>query len=312
LSSHKEWLRYCSGAINSLQKKPGDIPSLPPHTYRDKWISWGDWLGHNNRVGGWRSFADAKTFVKSLSLTSGNEWKAYCRGEIKRLSPKPIDVPSKPNDVYENEWVSMGDWLGTGRIASRLISYRPFSEARQFARELHLKSGREWKEYCAGKFPGPPTKPSDIPSTPAGTYKDEWVSMPDWLGHGKKIGGWMSFDEARAFVRQLGLEDGNQWRQYCRGKLTNHSEKPDAIPANPQTVYRGSWKGMKDWLDTDWWSFEKAREFVRSLGLNSSSWVKYCAGELNDLPPKPIGIPSVPYWVYRKEWTDFSDWFGSK
>jgi hypothetical protein len=38
----------------------------------------------------------------------------------------------------------MGDWLGTGRIATHLREYLPFEEARIFARGLGLKSQSEW------------------------------------------------------------------------------------------------------------------------------------------------------------------------
>ena len=42
----------------------------------------------------------------------------------------------------------MGDWLGTGTIASYLREYRSFKEARAFVRSLGLKSETEWRAYC--------------------------------------------------------------------------------------------------------------------------------------------------------------------
>lgn len=73
----------------------------------------------------------------------------------------------------------MGDWLGTGAVATFLRQYLPFNKARAFARSLGLKSRTEWREYCAsGK------KPADIPSNPQRVYaNDGWSGMGDWLGY---------------------------------------------------------------------------------------------------------------------------------
>ena len=73
----------------------------------------------------------------------------------------------------------MGDWLGTGMIASYLREYRSFKKAREFTRSLSLKSETEWRSYCkSGK------KPNDIPSAPHRTYAEVgWAGMADWLGY---------------------------------------------------------------------------------------------------------------------------------
>jgi hypothetical protein len=75
----------------------------------------------------------------------------------------------------------MGDWLGTGVVASQLRQYRSFEDARSFARALVLKSRAGWKAFAqSGQLP------PDIPANPWNTYKDKgWVSMGDWLGTGR-------------------------------------------------------------------------------------------------------------------------------
>ena len=40
----------------------------------------------------------------------------------------------------------MGDWLGTGTVATHLRKYRSFKEARAFVRGLGLKSQAEWRD----------------------------------------------------------------------------------------------------------------------------------------------------------------------
>ena len=75
----------------------------------------------------------------------------------------------------------MGDWLGTGAIASRDREFRTYKNARKFAHSLKLKSRREWENYCKiGKIP------VDIPRNPARFYKNKgWISWGDWLGYEK-------------------------------------------------------------------------------------------------------------------------------
>ena len=44
----------------------------------------------------WRSFSDAKMFVKELQLNSEKEWRTYCKS-----NKKPNDIPSNPNVAYK-------------------------------------------------------------------------------------------------------------------------------------------------------------------------------------------------------------------
>jgi hypothetical protein len=77
--------------------------------------------------------------------------------------------------------MGVGDWLGTGNIASQLREYRPFGEAKAFARSLKLQNTLEWRKFTkSGKLP------SDMPANPDQTYKDKgWSGYGDWLGTGR-------------------------------------------------------------------------------------------------------------------------------
>jgi len=107
LKSVKEWLTYCKSG-----QKPDDIPSTPNRIYADaSWVSWGDWLGNPEMRahGDWRSFEDARAFVRGLKLKSVKEWLTYCKS-----GQKPDDIPSHPELVYADAgWVGWSDWLGT-------------------------------------------------------------------------------------------------------------------------------------------------------------------------------------------------------
>ncbi len=62
----------------------------------------------------WRSFNEARAFVRSKELTNAEEWKTFCRS-----GGKPDDIPTNPNQTYKAEWRGLGDWLGTGAVAPR-------------------------------------------------------------------------------------------------------------------------------------------------------------------------------------------------
>ena len=41
------------------------------------------------------------------------------------------------------------------------------------------------------------------------------------------------FEDAREFVRKLGLKNKKEWQEYCKS-----GNKPDDIPSNPWDVYK--------------------------------------------------------------------------
>jgi hypothetical protein len=140
-------------------------------------------------------------------------------------------------------WAGMGDWLGTGTVASHLRKYRSFKDARAFVHRLGLNSSSEWSEYCkSGK------KPVDIPTTPMKTYRAAgWAGMGDWLGTGRtadQVRRYRPFKKARAFARRLNLKSWAQWSEYCKS-----GKKPVDIPAVPRRTYlKKGWAGYTDWL----------------------------------------------------------------
>jgi hypothetical protein len=260
-----------------------------------------------NQDRGFRPFAEARALVHTLNLKNRDEWSTYCNS-----GQKPDDIPSYPNEPYGKEgWAGMGDWLGTGTVASKNREYRPFAGARAFVRTLRLKNTEEWSTYCkSGR------KPDDIPAVPSRTYADAgWAGMGDWLGTGK-LGPldyeYRPFVEARAFVHALNLKSKMEWSTYCKS-----GQKPADIPASPSATYsdRG-WAGWGDWLGTGtlgpqdyrFRPFAEARAFVRTLRLkNREEWSTYCKSGR-----KPNDIPAYPNGAYEENgWVGMGDWLGT-
>ena len=161
LKNEFDWQTYCKSG-----KKPDDIPHTPRHVYREKWKGTGDWLG-TGRIApqdrNFKSFTEAREFVRSLYLKNQKEWQYYCKS-----GNKPDDIPANPARTYPTEWKSYGDWLGTGRIAPQDRNFKSFTEAREFVRALGLKNQKDWLDYCKSG-----QKPDDIPSYPWEVYGRE-------------------------------------------------------------------------------------------------------------------------------------------
>jgi hypothetical protein len=176
LKSQKEW-----NAWSKSGQRPSTIPSLPPKTYRDDgWISWPDWLGYKGQARGkMLPFAVARAIVRKLNLKNQKEWFAWSKS-----GQRPSNIPGNPHKVYRDDgWISTADWLGyEGRALPGNMF--PFAVARAIVRKLKLKNQKEW---VAWRKSG--QRPSNIPSNPDKTYRDDgWISWPDWLGYGSEGG----------------------------------------------------------------------------------------------------------------------------
>ena len=92
----------------------------------------------------WRSYENAKKFVHSLNLKSKSEWYKFSKSKN-----KPKNIPANPPGVYKNKgWISWGDFLSTGYVATYDREYRAFKDARKFAHSLKVRTSQEWFEYA--------------------------------------------------------------------------------------------------------------------------------------------------------------------
>lgn len=304
LQSRKDWIAWAK-----TNARPNDIPANPEGLYKNKgWKGWGDWLGTGHvaqRDIVYRPFPEARAFIRSLELKTGEDYNLWAKS-----GSRPDDIPIYPDGVYkEKGWVSWGDYLGTGSIATYKMIYRSFEEAREFTHKLGFKNRDEWIVWSKSS-----ERPEDIPATPERTYKGKgWASMGDWLGTGNiapKDRVYRPFQEAREYVRNIGIKNKDEWAIWAKSNA-----RPNDIPSLPSRTYQGSgWSGFGDWLGTDrianqnkiYRSFQEARAYVRSLGLSNFNEWRMWAG--SDVRPKDI--PSNPAKTYNKNWVGLGDWLG--
>ena len=331
LAHRKDWFRFKRGELTDRPPFPPDSPADPQYLYaKAGWMGWGDWLGTGTIASyrrTYRPFTEARAWVRGLGLGNQNEWYEFCAGRLEGKPPKPSDIPSNPVAVYKDKgWIGLGDWLGTGTIATFNRTYLPFTEARAWIRQLGLRGRKDWQDYCAGRLEDKPPKPADIPSNPIAVYAGQgWISWGDWFGTGEIatfLRTYRPFTKARALVHGLGLQRRAEWFDYCAGRLDGKPAKPSYIPSNPQLVYKDNgWIGWGDWLGTGtiasfertYRPFTEARAWVHGLGLSGSTeWREYCSKRVDGKPLKPEDIPANPAMVYRdKGWVNLGDWLGT-
>jgi hypothetical protein len=237
----------------------------------------------------WRPFEQARAYVRSLKLKGYKEWVTWSKSD-----ERPSDIPASPRRFYDDEWAGWGDWLGTGRVASR--KHLPFEEARAYVRSLGLKNCEEWRVWTKSRPPGIRACPENY---------EQWQGYGDWLGTGNikpsdRI--FRPFEEARTYVRSLGMRSSKEW-----GPWSKSGKRPQDIPSSPNQVYP-EFAGWSDWLGCGFCSFKEARAYVRGLRLKSTrEWREWCKSA-----KRLLRIPTDPRGAYRDEWLGWADWMGCK
>lgn len=329
LQTSRQWMAYCRGELSHLPPKPADIPSDPRLVYREEFAQNGKmpgWLGSFRERRTCRTYDETLAFVHSLGLKSEVEWRAYLRGDFPHLPAKPSDIPPYPRKHYKDVFKSRGGWAAWLNF-ERPHSWCSYSDAVAFVRDLGLENSTAWEDYCKGKRPYLPAKPSNIPRAPKkvyGTVFRDNGGWQGWLGTKKMRGSsWRPYEEAVVFVRALGLSGQADWQDYYRGRRTDLPLKPEDIPANPYEAYGKAFVqkgGLGSWLGTrqasrsngrDYRSYMDAVAFVKTLRLSSATaWRAYASGKRADLPPKPKDIPTGPFAAYGSEFADNGGWNG--
>ena len=326
IKSKREWQKHLQ-----TNKIPKDVPTDPLSAYNNKgWINYNNWLDIENKDEEKKKqrnssynveflpFEEARNFVRKLGIKTTKEWQNYCINELTNYTKKPENIPRSPEQTYRREgWINYKDWLNERQMN--------FIDAKNFVKKLKLTTKDEWLKYCRSEYLYLPTKPNNIPRDPVLRYRKEWKNWEDWLtGSTNRVyGQWRDFNEARNFIRELGLENTLDWKKYCKGKLEDYGNKPHDIPSSPDEVYKDEgWINYADWLNTEnirkstrtdvWLPYEDAKKFIHFLGLkNYDEWILYINNEITHLPSKPTNIPKTPSYVYKNEgWKNWNDWIG--
>jgi hypothetical protein len=180
-----------------------------------------------------RSFEDARKFVRKLRLRSKIAWTEYVKS-----GQKPDDIPSLVRDYYlKKGWISWGDFLGTNNVKNGEQNFWTFKKSREYVHKLHIKSQKEWRQKVSER-----EIPKEIPSRPDSHYKNKgWKSWPDWLGTDRiatKIisQNWLPWKIANPIYKKISKENNlksfEDWKKYIK-----KHKLPKGLPPYPADIY---------------------------------------------------------------------------
>ena len=295
------------------EQSPKDFPSHPENTYKDKWTSWGDFLGTGNistrkkEKRDWMSFQDAKALMQSQDIRTRGQFHEWSKSK-----KRPKNFPSTPHQVYTNEWKGWGDFLGTGNISTSKRKWMSFQDAKALMQSQGIKTKREFQEWSKSE-----RRPKNFPSTPYQVYINEWKGWGDFLGTGnistrkKEKRDWMSFQDAKALMQRQGIRTRGQFQEWSKSK-----KRPKDFPSTPYQVYTNEWKGWGDFLGTgnisvrnrDWMSFQDAKALMQSQNIKTNTEFN----EWKQAGHRPENFPSRPDQTYKDKWTSWGDFLGTR
>jgi hypothetical protein len=138
-------------------ERPSNIPSNPSQAYRDDgWVSWPDWLGNGKeRAGTWKSFTEARAYVRKLKLRGQKEWWAWSKS-----GHRPSNIPSSPDQMYRDDgWISYPDWLGYGSEGGGAAASRSSSSSSTSTAPKEKKKRKRRPNAPPPSQPPPPPAP---------------------------------------------------------------------------------------------------------------------------------------------------------
>ena len=241
----------------------------------------------------WRTFQNAKALMKELSIKTKPQFHNWSRS-----GQRPDDFPSNPNRAYKTQWVSWGEFLGTGNVAKK--NFRNYESAKELMKELGIKTRDQFKEWSRSE-----QRPNDFPSNPSRVYKTKWVSWGEFLGTEKTF---RSYESAKALMKELSIKTHDQFKEWSRS-----GQRPQDFPSNPIRVYKKRWVNWGEFLGTGnvrwkvFRSYESAKAFMKELSIKTHDQFK----EWSRSGQRPDDFPSDPARVYKKRWVNWGEFLGT-
>ena len=241
---------------------PEDIPKAPDLSYVGHgWTDWADFLG-TTRISYMKrerwTYEQHKDFIQKQGLKSTDEYKAFLRGELFGKDLVPPEYFTNPDKAFPNDFPGWAAYLGyEGR---RHGKWKPFKNARSFARSLGLERVSDWRtKFLKGKIKKCPKRPHNIPAKPDKVYHGDFIDYYDWVGiaptaRSKSRDVYWEYEKAKTFLKLFSFPSKRQYSLWAAGKHKDSTlpPKPVELPFDAEVVYshpsRNSWISWPDFL----------------------------------------------------------------
>jgi very-short-patch-repair endonuclease len=143
--------------------------------------------------------------------------------------------------------------------------------------------------------------------------RNDWVSWEDFLSFSidfEKENKYLKFNEAKDYVRKLGINSQKEWILWCKGRDLSVLK----IPTNPNVIYKNSgWISFSDWIGNTSYKSVKNIKYLRYL--ECKDYIKLNFPEIKnrvvwtgfDKSKLPIFVPKRPDYFYKKS-NDWINW----
>ncbi|MCY4322048.1 MAG: hypothetical protein OXC37_06585, partial [Bdellovibrionaceae bacterium] len=112
----------------------------------------------------WMSYEKAREFIRSQGIRTVTEFREWRKSEN-----RPINFPTKPDEVYKEKWQGWKIFFGT--------DWMSYEEAREFIRSQGIRTVTEFR-----KWKNSDKRPINFPTRPDLVYKKEWQGWPEFFG----------------------------------------------------------------------------------------------------------------------------------
>ena len=168
-------------------------------------------------------FEDAAIAVFKLGIKTSTQFE-----KLKSENKIPVEIPARPDMFYKSEWSSWKEFIekgnklaSDGNVPSLRFSYQLLKAT---MRRLAITSKDAYlKAIMDGRLP------EYTPTDPEATFPDEFEGWSEFVAVEHKF---VSYAEAKRFVKPLRLKNSLDWRNYCREGL-----RPSFIPSLPDREY---------------------------------------------------------------------------
>ena len=188
------------------------------------------------------------------------------------------------------------------------MNYLSFTDARDYVRKLNLKNQKEWLNWIKHNKIG-------IPSNPHVFYKNEWISLSDWIGSGVESFNnreYYDYEYCKLLISKFNFKNRSEFYFFIKNKNTDKK-----IPNRPDHVYKNQnkWEDWQLFLSVKkipprkkskiFISYDDAKKFISKFDFNhKSEYLNYIDDNNIDF------LPKRPDHVYKKKWRGYLDFLG--
>ena len=247
------------------------------------------------------SYKQSQDFVKEMNIKTRKDFFKFALS-----NERPENFPLNPNKVYK-EWSSWEDFLGVENAGESNKSIKPKEDIllEDLGDNLGLSSSEELTENNLN-FIDSEQKTVDKIFERKNKLSNKKRDYQTYNKNGKNKK-WMSYDEAKVFIRSKGIASAEQFYNWNR-----KGERPFNLPSNPKSVYK-EWKGWGEFLGTgklavrlDWMDYEEAKAFIQKEKVLSFSAYRQWKKEGR----RPPNFPAHPDRKYKEEWEGWEKFLG--